>query len=120
MTSPILFVGNSPNQVHGAGKSWRELLSALRGFAGMDLDDKVHELKPFPLHFEEIRNRYLGANPTGSDSTVIKKVAGLFRDMTPNDIHKRLMELPFSDVLTTNYDDCLERSTGVKVNPANF
>ena len=120
MGTPILLVGNSPNQVNGRGRSWGELLSSLRGFAGLDPDDKAHNSKPFPLHFEEIRNRYLIGEPGRSDLDVVEKVSNLFKDLMPNDIHRELMALPFSDVLTTNYDDCLERSVSSLAKPSNF
>lgn len=86
----------------------------------MALDDSAHELKPFPLHFEEIRNRYLMANPDQTDANVVAKVTELFRGMKPNKIHTQLMDLAFSEIVTTNYDDCLERSTGNVSIPANF
>jgi hypothetical protein len=120
MNSPILLVGNSPNQVHGTGRSWGELLASLRTFAGMNPDDKAHVFKPFPLHFEEIRNRYLDANPAGTDSKVTDKVATLFGDLRSNDIHKGLMNLPFENVLTTNYDNCLEQAASTMPVKANF
>jgi hypothetical protein len=86
----------------------------------MTLDDAAHELKPFPLHFEEIRNRYLMANPDQTDINVVEKVTELFRGMMPNQIHGHLMDLAFSEIVTTNYDDCLERATGKVSAPANF
>ncbi len=86
----------------------------------MTLDESAHELKPFPLHFEEIRNRYLAANPEQTDVDVVAKVTELFRGMMPNQIHTQLMDLAFSEVVTTNYDDCLERATGKVSIPANF
>lgn len=118
--SPVLFVGNSPNQVHGAGQSWSDLLALLRTSASMTLDASAHELKPFPLHFEEIRNRYLSANPAQADIDVVSKVVELFGGMKPNKIHTQLMSLAFSEVVTTNYDDCLERATGKASISANF
>lgn len=118
--SPVLFIGNSPNQVHGVGQSWSDLLASLRTSASMTLDAKAHELKPFPLHFEEIRNRYLAANPTQADIDVVSKVVELFGKMKPNKIHAQLMRLAFSEVVTTNYDDCLERAMDVPSMPANF
>jgi len=118
--SPVLFVGNSPNQVHGTGQSWSGLLASLRISASMAQDDAAHELKPFPLHFEEIRNRYLAANPDQTDANVVAKVAELFRGMKPNQVHTQLMDLAFSEIVTTNYDDCLERATGKTSAPANF
>ena len=86
----------------------------------MTLGDEAHELKPFPLHFEEIRNRYLTANPSQTDINVVEKVTKLFRGMMPNKIHSQLMDLDFSEIITTNYDDCFERATDRVVVPANF
>ena len=86
----------------------------------MTTDDEAHGLKPFPLHFEEIRNRYFIANPNQSDINVVEKVTELFREMRVNQIHRKLMDLEFSEIVTTNYDDCLERATDKPVVPANF
>lgn len=120
MNSPVLLVGNSPNQVRGAGRSWGELLCILRQHARLDANDETHKSKPFPLHYEEIRNRYLAVFPDQTELQFAELVAQLFSDLKPNDIHKRLMALPFQDVLTTNYDSCLEQAVANTPKKANF
>jgi hypothetical protein len=115
---PILLVGNGPNRVLPDSLSWGALMQSLRGIAGMR--EGGHEFKPFPLHFEEIRNSFLARNPRARESEFLGMVAEATKAMRPNAVHRRLTRLAVSDILTTNYDDCLERSLAATARVDNF
>lgn len=116
--SPILLIGNGPNRVLPDGLSWGALMRTLRGIAGMREDG--HGLKPFPLHFEEIRNGFLARTPGANEAQFLRVVAKATEAMRPNAVHRRLTRLAVSDLLTTNYDDCLERSLALTAQDDNF
>jgi hypothetical protein len=115
---PILLVGNGPNRVSPAGVSWADLMQTLRRAAGMRADG--HDAKPFTLHFEEIRNGYLARTAGASEAGFLRRVAKEMEALRPNDVHRRLTWLAVGDILTTNYDDCLERSLAASAIVANF
>lgn len=108
---PILIVGNSPNQLGSGSSSWPGLMEGLRRQSGMKA--LGHETKPFPLHFEEIRNRYLTKNHGATEQSFVEFAAQELKTLEVNDVHRELMKLPVSDILTTNFDDCLERAAGL-------
>jgi len=108
--APVLVVGNSPNQLGNGKSSWSALIAELRRISGMKSDG--HQSKPFPLHFEEIRNRYLKNIRGATDQTFLNTAAQKLKELEVNDVHRELMKLSVSDILTTNFDDCLERATG--------
>jgi hypothetical protein len=111
---PVLFVGNSPNQLSGGGSSWAELMRALRTDAGVALEG--HSEKPFTLHFEELlssfRQRTLKHNPRAKRRNIDRRfkelIAQRMRKLKPNEVHLEIMRLPVTTLLTTNYDFCLE------------
>ncbi len=117
-TSPILLVGNGPNRVSPQGLSWSALMGELRAAAGMPAQG--HDTKPFPLHFEEIRNGFLARTPGAKEATFLRLVAKRMEELRPNTIHRRLMGLPAANVLTTNFDDCLERALAPTASVADF
>jgi hypothetical protein len=98
--------------------SWSDLMHALRHEAGMRPDG--HESKPFPLHFEEIRNGYVARTPKAGEASFLRLVAGKMATLQHNALHRRLVGLDVDNVLTTNYDDCLERSLAHTANVDNF
>lgn len=115
---PILLVGNGPNRLSAGGVSWAELMHSLREAAGMRPEG--HRQKPFPLHFEEIRNAWRARNAGATEAAFLRRVATAMAALRPNDIHRRLTWLAASDILTTNFDDCLERSLANTAIVANF
>ena len=116
--APILLVGNGPNRVSPQGVSWSQLMGELRATAGMATSG--HETKPFPLHFEEIRNAFLARTPKAKEATFLRLVAKRMEALRPNDIHRRLTALNVANILTTNYDDCLERALAPTASVADF
>lgn len=115
---PILLVGNGPNRMSPVGLSWADLMHTLRAAAGMRPDG--HETKPFPLHFEEIRNGWRARTPGATEAAFLRRVAHATAALRPNELHRRLTGLAVSDILTTNFDDCLERSLARTAVVANF
>jgi hypothetical protein len=93
-------------------------MRTLRRAAGLRADG--HEHKPFPLHFEEIRNGFLARTPGASEAQFLRVVAKATEAMRPNAVHRRLTRLAVRDILTTNYDDCLERSLAPTAEDDNF
>lgn len=111
-----LFIGNGVNLLDPEQSfSWGRLLDELQQEFGtkVDLDN---DFKPFPLAFEEMlhkmpttesfeRNiRALKQNIRGSIDAQLYKKNGF------NSYHEKITTLPYSDILTTNYDYSLEKS----------
>ena len=101
----ILFIGNGLNLISDGGSSWNELLNNLAGIAVTEHEEKVRKEKPFTLWFEQI-------NSVSNDSNLKKVVAdSLMNKLSPNKHHIDIMALDFKNILTTNYDYCLEEAT---------
>jgi len=106
-----LLVGNGVNRLgrSGEGKSWEEVLRHLASFARMPGDERFRG-KPFPLVFEAVFNHILSFDPEIKETALKNKVACLVGGFPVNAYHKALVRLPAEHILTTNYDDCLERA----------
>jgi len=102
----VLFVGNGFNLVSDGGASWNALLNKLAGEAGTQHEEDVRKAKPFTLWFEEIKNR---KKKPGIQKDVVRT---LEKGLYPNKHHKNVMDLGFKNILTTNYDFCLEEAVG--------
>lgn len=103
----VLLLGNSVNRLCAA-QSWEELLQSLTRRA----DPEAHRRrgdKPFTLFFEELRNRYVDRQK-GRAEDFMGEIGRTFAGLPTSQLHRRLMELPFQHVLTTNYDYSLEKS----------
>ena len=119
--TPVLLVGNSPNRIHTSNPvSWDSILKHLRELAKLTIEDEDHNDKPFPLHFEEIHNVYLQNHPKQNKNFLINEICKNLRSLKGNDIHKSLMSLPFRNILTTNYDHCLEMEATTPFIKDNF
>lgn len=112
----VLLLGNGINRIDNQ-YSWEQLMTELLAFAGLDgaISPKG---KPFPMLYEEM---YLRWNIYGDkrEMDLKKKIRQLLRNIRYNDLHKQVMDLPVSDILTTNYDYNLEATLkgGVKAAP---
>jgi SIR2-like protein len=123
MNGPILFVGNSPNQLSGGGRSWNDLMRSLREVAGVLPEG--HNEKPFTLHFEEllisfrsqVRDKHPHEERRAIDLSFKEIIAAKMRALTHDDVHEQLMRLPVTNFLTTNYDFCLETALQPAVKP---
>lgn len=108
MRKNALFVGNGINLL-GTTISWEEMLKDI--IRNMKKDENVvsFDNKPYPLLYEEIFAR--GIKYVDYDEKKIKeRIHNSTRTIESNIYHNKLMSLPFENILTTNYDYCLENS----------
>ncbi|MCL5281509.1 MAG: SIR2 family protein [Planctomycetes bacterium] len=84
--------------------SWQELARALHARLYSDTKDSFRSMDTLRLADE-----YSGAFGAASLDRLVKDV---IRDeeFRPSDLHARLLELPWAEVFTTNYDTLLERA----------
>src|SRR5690606_15273213 len=108
---PILLIGNGPNRLDSERRnpSWDKLMSELAYHAG---HRAFHQGgKPLPLAFEEV----LAVAPrfsNVSERELKERVARVAQEISSNWLHRELLLLPVSDLLTTNYDYSLLDSPG--------
>lgn len=103
----VLLIGNGINDVT-ASYTWGDLIKDLISFAKSDRSI-IQGRKPFPLLYEEI---YLKV-AKGIDKKEIEFknfIAKKIKALKPSNVHKKIMSLNFENLLTTNYDYCLESS----------
>ena len=122
MTSNTLLLGNGLNRTLPHGISWNALLRQL----GDTSDPSSRDLIPSPILFEQIAAQK-GVLPHFRNSDMFKKLkddaARLIHDRfsKPGPLHKQFAELPFDNIITTNFDECFENSFEVRertlVNP---
>jgi hypothetical protein len=107
----VVLLGNGINDVTENYK-WSDLVNDLINYVGIKRI-RLDEKKPFPLIYEEI---YL-TNPKsqGLNEHKLKSfIAEKLRIVGSNDVHKRIISLGVSDILTTNYDYAIENANGDK------
>jgi SIR2-like domain len=110
----ILLVGNGPNFFSG-GVSWTDVVRATARRAQLQNQTEKVINEPLPLVYESIAGRYASKE---RESRVA--FARQMRALAPNDIHRDLMDMGWENLLTTNYDHCLEKSTGRSFVPDNL
>lgn len=106
---PVLLLGNGPNQLAGA-KSWSDLIQDLRRLVGVRRapgDDAT----PFPLLYERFFLQGF-AKFSIKESELKQRVADHAGQMQAAEIHKKIANVGFGHVLTTNYDHSLEEASG--------
>ncbi len=104
---PVLLLGNGINRIDNS-YSWEQLMTELLDYCGLRESISVKG-KPFPLLYEEIYLRWHEKSPLEhKEMDLKKKMRSLLKKITFNDLHRRVMSLPVSDILTTNYDYNLE------------
>lgn len=80
--------------------TWRDLMNAML--------DELYPTKPKPSDPLVVAEEYRSAlGPTALENLIRRHVKD--GEWTPGDMHHRLLSLPWSDVLTTNWDTLLER-----------
>jgi len=103
----VLLLGNGINRIDN-DYSWEQLLAELLAFCNLHNSISVKG-KPFPLLYEEIYLRWQELDPENHRELVLKKkIRELMQRIEPNDLHQSVMDLPISEILTTNYDYNLE------------
>lgn len=103
-----LFIGNSINQLE-SNISWNQLLeNIIQNIKKTNIISL--EEKPYPLLYEEIYTR--GKKYANYDENKIRQeIIDATKQISVNTYHKQLMDLPFENILTTNYDYCLDIAT---------
>ncbi len=109
MIRKTLFIGNGINKLD-SNLSWNEMLKGI--INDMDKNNEIpFENKPYPLLYEEIYTR--GKKYSKYDEKRIKNnIYNLTNKLQSNDYHRKLMDLPVKNIITTNYDYCLENANG--------
>lgn len=106
-----LLLGNGVNRLNTTGISWEEVIRKLLNYTKNKNITNINK-KPFPLVYEEIVLSYFKKfRITDSPDTEIKSyISSILREMNFNKIHKRIVNSSIKNILTTNYDHCLEKS----------
>ena len=103
-----LLLGNGLNRL-SATVDWAELLRLLAD--EFDVGHLVQHMdqKPLSMLFEELCAHCGGKSFRGAERRVKKKIASLVGSVTVNELHQQYA-VPFDVILTTNYDDTIERA----------
>jgi len=99
-------LGNGLNRIDNS-YSWEHLMLDLLAHANLVGAISMRN-KPFPMLYEELYLRYIAADPSHREMDLKKKIKGLMKQIEANDLHHEVMELPISEIITTNYDHNLE------------
>ena len=111
MISSTLLLGNGLNRTLPDGISWNALLKRL-GDLG---DSKSRDQIPSPILFEQIAAQK-GALPHLRQSDMFKALkqsaAELIREKYghPSKLHIKFADIPFDNIITTNFDECFENA----------
>lgn len=105
----VLLVGNGVNNIESEYK-WIDLVNDLIEFVGAKGHIRTSQ-KPFPLLYEEIVAHAVREKGM-KESQVKVHIAHKIASFQPNKIHRQLLELGLSDILTTNYDYNIEMASG--------
>lgn len=101
-----VLLGNGPNRVGGLAVAWDEVLRQMAADE-WPYDERAPEDIPLPLLFEELA---LARERRGKDGLEKLKVrfAEAVGELQPNHLHRKIMSAGPANVITTNYDYCLE------------
>ncbi len=105
-----LFLGNGINCVEKKIE-WKTLIDNLMQYA--DVNKEVDKSdKPFPLLYEEI---VLASAAKGAktEDQIKQFIAKEMTEMAPNDVHQKVVDKAFPQIITTNYDHTLEKTIGL-------
>ena len=104
-----LFVGNDINNAV-PGYSWSDLLDELIRYVNAEAEIKRMS-SHFPLFYEQIwaHSHQVRNGPSRTELEIKEFIANRIKGLRSNEIHDALMELDCAEILTTNYDFCLER-----------
>jgi hypothetical protein len=107
MHDVTLLIGNDINNINN-DTSWENLLHGIVIFCNVEKTVSNLKTKPFPLLYEEIYLKSEGISESQLKEFIAEKVSRI----DSNEIHKRIIALDVSNILTTNYDYSLQKSTG--------
>lgn len=107
MAKQTLLVGNDINKINN-NYGWKDLIDNLIEFIGATGEITYDDNKPFPLLYEEI---YVEAERNQQkDETSIKKfISEDVSHISLNQIHQRIINANYENILTTNYDLTFEQ-----------
>ncbi|MEX6157472.1 SIR2 family protein [Providencia manganoxydans] len=112
-----LLIGNGINNITN-GNSWFDVLNSLGHTHGINIDIQG---KPFPLAYEEIYFNICNQQSGGFPENEIKNSIALkINTISPNEIHKKIIELECNNILTTNYDLTFEYCLDSSIKPENL
>lgn len=105
-----LLIGNGINCIDDNGYEWGNLLNEI---ITKYCHGKIsYKEKPFPLLYEQIY--CYGINKTFFNEMELKHfIRGKIKKIEENVVHKKLVSLGVNEIITTNYDYCLEKSLSV-------
>ncbi len=113
----VLLVGNDINNIT-SDYSWSNLVDGLIEYGNLRGQVDRRDDKPFPHLYEEI---YLNAirKKTKNELEIKKYIASNTSKLKPNAIHRKLLDFPIDNILTTNYDYSLERCDNAQIKLKN-
>ena len=107
----VLLLGNGMNRI-SQDYSWENLIiSLIDRFCDGHVNHNRDYSKPFPLLYEEILS-YALLNEKGDESTIKNFIKEEIENIGLNESHFLISESNFNDILTTNYDENIERVIG--------
>ena len=109
-----LLLGNGINRCYESSVSWDELLG---GLGGQPIEGGGRMI-PYPLEFERIcalrasdlREKDGDDIYSALKRDICKRIRGT--NMKVGELHRELAEMPFDNIVTTNYDQTLEKALG--------
>lgn len=111
-----LLLGNGINLLEGFSPDWNKLLPEI----AKEYDCKYRNSLSMTLGYEMLENLIMSKDPKLNETAIHRVIAGktetekIRKRIDWNDsIHSRLMKLPNTEILTTNYDYSLERSVDI-------
>ena len=111
-----MLIGNGLNLLDSSQSfSWGGLLEEIKSNYGINVDLN-NIFKPFPLTFDEMQHTKIGGNSQKDKLKTLKKAIrrNIENQLSGKDgynsYHKKIASLNYDDILTTNYDYCLEKS----------
>lgn len=112
-----LLIGNGINRAEECGPSWDSLIEEIRPPSLRLATDEGEEQIPQPIQFEMIgsyEGLRLGRRRGDSYSGLKKKIASKLEDATfrPGELHRMVFDTDAANIITTNYDYCLEKASG--------
>jgi hypothetical protein len=107
----VLLLGNGMNRI-SQDYSWENLIiSLIDRFCDGNVNHDKDYSKPFPLLYEEILS-YALLHEKGDESTIKNFIKDEIGKISLNDSHLLIPESNFNEILTTNYDETIEKAIG--------
>lgn len=105
MVSKTIFVGNGINYLGGTPISWSKLLEELMKYEQFDFDEL-----PYAMAYEKIRLDWQTHHSDQDSSRLKEYIAEKLKNHPGNSTCKKILDLGFTNYITTNYDYAIENS----------